>query len=278
MSTTASSDTPQPKEDEMASKSEETLPRDVKHKKLIITILIMVIVLLTVGLIGFFLIIESGKTIQTTGSLVGEASGGEATDMSDAEETLPTCTASYRVFADRELGMAFCYPTTWGDAEVHDAKVGPEDAGYRQSVQFSDTPFFSVGGTSENWSTTVGRDVGCLEPNNQAAPLSVYDTAWHDMIGSGATIDYATRSLPSPTGGYDSTESVSTILQAGVCAQAHKIIDGSRYRVAFAAFYRDFAEASGITTPSLHVAEPTVLFSIEQRDQFDAVLESLVAY
>lgn len=194
------------------------------------------------------------------------------------KDTLAECAAGLTRYSDTSFGAAFCYPTAWGTATLADAKVASSDTGHREQITFSSMPLFSVGGTSEDWSTTVGRGVGCLEPSNSMPELSSYNTAWHDMSGSGMAVEFALRSLPSSAGGYSITETVSNVLQDGVCAQGHKQINGSRYRVVSAAFYRTFAEASGITTPSAHIAEPNVLFSTLQRSQFDALLASLVAY
>lgn len=188
------------------------------------------------------------------------------------------CGDGLTLYSSASFGAAFCYPTAWGTASLADAKLAPSDTGHREQISFSAMPLFSVGGASDDWSTTVGRGVSCLEPNNAMPELSAYNTAWHDISGSGMAVDFAVRSLPSSVGGYSMTETVSNMLQEGVCAQGHKQINGSRYRIVSAAFYRTFAEASGITTPSAHIAEPNVLFSTEQRSQFDALLASLVAY
>lgn len=247
--------------------SQKTEPSHKRKKILVIAILVTVLVAIGIGLYILF----KPSTDGTKTPVVTEEKSPIATEPID-------CPDSYRVFADHDFGMAFCYPSEWGDAAVQDAKVGPADTGHRESIMFADMPFYSVGGTSDDWSTTVGRDVGCLEPNNATLPLSDYNTSWHGITGSGAEVNFAMRSLPSPTGGYDSTETVSDVIQSGVCAQAHKVINGTRYRVAFAAYYHDFAEASGITTPSQHMDHPEVLFSASQRQQFDAVLASIVAY
>lgn len=275
MSTLSSNDVQAPENPPVTPLNQEPPKKPSnRHKTLIIVLSVVVAIFLAV-LAGLYFFMKNDQAKPASDTPV-------VSDKKDTDKDKPAkgiaCSDSYRVFADSTVGMTFCYPNEWGDATVHDAKVGPADTGHRESIRFASMPLFSVGGTSDDWSTTVGRDVGCLEPNNQPVPLGEYDTAWHGIIGSGADVEYAMRSLPSPTGGYDSTETVSNILQSGVCTQAHKVINGSRYRVAFAGFYRDFAEASGITTPSAHIAEPNVLFSVEQRAQFDTLLASLSAY
>lgn len=156
--------------------------------------------------------------------------------------------------------------------------MSPTDRGRRETITFSAMPYVAVGGVSEDWSTTAARDVGCLEPSRAMPPLSSYNTDWHGIEGSGAAITYATRSLASSAGGYSIQETTSNLLWSGVCAQGHKPINGSRYRIVSVAYGRDFAPASGITTPALHMADPDMLFSGEQRRQLDAVLASLVSY
>jgi hypothetical protein len=189
-----------------------------------------------------------------------------------------SCASGKTAFQDKDFGARFCYPASWGTASLADAKVAPSDTGNRQQISFAANPLVSVGGVSEDWSTTVGRGVGCLEPQKDAPPLSSYNTEWHNMSGSGMAVDFAERSLPSKKGGYSITETVSSMLVEGVCVHGYKQVNGSRYKVVSAAFYRSFPEASGITTPSAHMAEPNILFSTEQRDDFDALLASLEAY
>ena len=196
---------------------------------------------------------------------------GESTADSECDEGL-------RAFADEAFGMKFCYPDEWGDASVMDAKIDASDTGHREAVRFSATTKFVVGGVSDDWSTTVGRDTACQEPNNQLASLSDYDIEWHDIIGEGMAVEYAKRSLASSEGGYDMTEEVSNLLLSGVCAQGHKLIEASRYRVAFAAFYSDFSESAGILSPRAHMDNANILFSIVEREQYDALLASIEAY
>ncbi|QQS20038.1 hypothetical protein IPL85_01090 [Candidatus Saccharibacteria bacterium] len=188
------------------------------------------------------------------------------------------CASGLKRYADKSVGVTFCYPSSWGVATLADAKIGSGDTGSRQLIRFADNPFVSVGGASDDWSTTVGRGVGCLEPQNTMPALSSYNTDWHNISGSGMAVDYAERSLPSAVGGYSIIETVSSMIVEGVCVHGYKQINGSRYKVVSAAFYRDFAEASGITTPSAHMAEPTVLFSTQQRSDFDNLLASLESY
>lgn len=200
------------------------------------------------------------------------------TDITDKKTDALSCGIGKTAFQDKALGAQFCYPTDWGTATINDAKVAAADTGHREVVRFSSNPYVIVGGMSDDWSTSVGRGVGCLEPDNVVPPLSAYDTSWHGIEGSGADVSYAVRSLPSSAGGYSVQESVSNLLVSGVCVQGHKVISGSRYRVVAVNYARDFAPASGITTPAQHMAEPNVLFSTELRTQYDALLASLAAY
>ena len=219
--------------------------------------------------------IANGKTF--TNEAAKDTAVVEEEVVSDvSEEGLPSCTDEETRFSDEDFGAAFCYPSEWGEASVVDAKVDPSDTGHREAVRFMDNTKFVVGGTSEDWSTTVGRGVGCQEPNNSIPELSTYDTAWHDLIGSGMDVEFASRSLASSEGGYDMTETVSNLMDNGVCVQGHKVIDGSRYRVLFSAFYSDFTD--GVLSPKAHIDNPSILFNFVERDQFDSLLASAVAY
>lgn len=196
----------------------------------------------------------------------------------DTKQSSVVDCGALRQFAGKTFGAQFCYPNAWGEATLDDAKLASSDAGSRQIVSFADMPLVKVGGVSDDWTTSVGRDGMCFDPSNQVPALSSYNTAWHDQIGTGAELEFATRSLPSIEGGYTLTEEVSNVLVSGICARGYKVINGSRYHVLSASFYRDFAPASGITTPAQHVAEPNVLFSTELRAQFDALVASMRSY
>ena len=200
-----------------------------------------------------------------------EEPSGDSADKS-------TCSDGESEFKDKEFGARFCYPSAWGDASVMDAKVGTDDTGHREAVRFSATTKFIVGGVSEDWSTTIGRDVACQEPDNRVPELSEYDTEWHDIVGDGMAVNYATRSLEVTEGGYDISEETADLLGIGVCARGHKVINGSRYRVISVAFFSDFSESAGITSPKAHMDNPTILFSSTERSQLDRVLASVVAY
>jgi len=247
-------------------------PRKPRRTLLALLLLLLAILL---GVLGYFIY----TTYLRPAPAATEIKTSTPKKTADKPATSPvTCGASETMFADKAVGMAFCYSTEWGSATVTDARVAPADTGHRQAIVFSAMPLFAVGGTSDDWSTTVGRGVGCLEPNNVVPPLSEYNLDWHGIVGSGMDVNYAQRSLAVTTGGVDLTETVSDLEQSGVCAQGHRVISGSRYRVAFAAFYRTFAEASGITTPRAHMDHPDVLFSVAQRAQLNGVLASIAAY
>lgn len=209
-------------------------------------------------------------------TFVNTLAARDSSETEKSEEVALECTDDETLFADKEFGAAFCYPNEWGTASVMDAKVASADTGYREAVRFSANTKFIVGGTSEDWSTTVGRGVGCQEPNNVVPELSSYDTDWHDLSGEGMDVEFATRSIASSEGGYDITETVSNMLEVGVCVQGHKVIDGSRYRVLFEAFYTDFGD--GVLSPRAHIDNPSILFNFVERAQFDSLLASATSY
>jgi hypothetical protein len=215
--------------------------------------------------------IPSGKTFVNS---VAE----ETPAKSEEVASTPKCANDETLFSSKNFGAAFCYPSEWGKASVMEAKVDTADTGYREAVRFSVSTKFIVGGVSEDWTTTVGRDVGCQEPSNTVPELSSYDTEWHDVVGAGMATEFATRSVASLGGGYDITETVSNLLDSGVCVQGHKVINGSRYKVISEAYYTEFSETSGITTPKAHMDNSSVLFTVQERAQFDALLLSAASY
>lgn len=255
-------------------------PVSRKHK-IIIYGLGAVIVLGLAVLAGIFIGNEKAGAPDTKPSTQVTKSTAKKTNIAPSPKDTSialTCATDKTAFQNKDLGLQFCYPTSWGEATVHDAKVATTDTGRREVIRFSANPNIIVGGMSDDWATSVGRGVSCLEPDNAVPALSTYNTSWHGLEGSGADVSFAVRSLPSSAGGYTIEESISDLLISGVCVQGHKVIGGSRYRVVAVNYARDFAPASGITTPAQHMAEPNVLFSTELRTQYDAVLASLAAY
>lgn len=206
----------------------------------------------------------------------------EVQSIEEATTVVPkSCDEDETLFADKEFGATFCYPAEWGDASVLDAKIDSTDTGYREAVRFSANTKFIVGGVSEDWTTTVGRGLGCQEPNNAVPGPDSFNTEWHDITGEGMDIEFATRSIaPAIVSGssYDLTETVSNLLDNGVCAQGHTVINGSRYLLLSAAYYSDFSESLGITTPKAHMDNPTILFTIQERQDLESVLASATSY
>lgn len=214
---------------------------------------------------------------------VGQFMASKKTSSSKVKQEDEPLTSSIECgdkagFADESIGMKFCYPKDWGTTSVLGAKLDPSDPGYRQVVKFSSMPYVQVGGVSDDWTTTMGRDGTCFDPSNQVPELSSYNTAWHSQEGSGADLEFAMRSLPSSVGGYALTEEVTNILQSGVCIKGYKVINAPHYRVGSLSYYRDFAAVSGITTPAQHVADPNILASTQMRTDLDSLMASLVSY
>lgn len=258
--------------------TEETKPQNQSKKWLYVVVVLAF--LLLAGLVIFVLGNRKGSApAPATQSQTKTTPEKKPSPVKSADgDTLAACGTGLSRYADKAFGATFCYPSAWGSTALEDAKVAASDTGQRELIRFSEQPFLIVGGMSQDWSTTVGRGVGCLEPDNVVPALSSYNTAWHDMEGSGAEVSFAIRSLPSGAGGYSIEESVSNMVTSGVCVHGHKVINGSRYKVVAVNFGRDFAPASGITTPAQHIAEPNVLFPSALRAQYDAVLASLEAY
>lgn len=253
--------------------------RLVKWLLIIFSILVFLTVMIIIGLVVLLPKTSPSEHIssqQHIASASATPTGSSPTPTQKATAK-PDCGED-SVFANKEMGLSFCYPIEWGMASVKDNRISPSDTGYRQSVTFSSNSLFAVGGSSEDWSTQFGRGVGCLEPNNKIPDQSEYNTEWHDIQGSGMDVEFAMRSLVPAKGGYDITESVGQAVMSGVCVQGHKVINGSRYKVAYAAFARDFSEAAGITTAKAHMDTPNVLFTSQQRVQLDALLASIKAY
>lgn len=181
-------------------------------------------------------------------------------------------------FGDQSIGMKFCYPAEWGTPSVLDAKLSDIDTGYRQVIKFADMPYVQMGGVSGDWSSEVGRDGICFDPTNRYPEVSSYNTSWQEEEGTGDELEFAVRSIAPSKPNFALTEEVSDVLQPGVCLRGIKEIAASNYRYGSISYYRDFTEASGITTPAQHVANPDTLLAAQMRIDIDALLTSLVKY
>lgn len=183
------------------------------------------------------------------------------------------------LFSDKSFGMQFCYPSDWGVATLRDSKMTPEDTGNRETVIFSNNLQVRVGAVSSDWTTSAGRDGVCSDPLNQPLITGSFNSEWHDIIGSGDAVEFALRHLGGSDQGYDAIEEVSNLLQSGVCAKSTKEVNSSRYQYASVSYYRNFdADGSGVTTPSMHIADPLKLFPQHSRDEFVALIKSIRRY
>lgn len=246
-------------------------------KWLLIAGIVLLLGLLVAGYFLFFKDKDDSGAANQDNSASQQPAEEDSGDTEDEDEQAAIDCGTMRWYADPVVGMAFCYPNDWGEPSVADAKFDASDTGHRQIISFADNPNVIVGGVSEDWSTTVGRDGTCLSPDNRPLELSEYDTEWHNIQGTGADVTFAMRSLPATgDGGYDLSETVSNMLSSGVCASGHKVIAGSRYNVAFAAYYREFG--GGVTTPRNHMDSPNVLFSEDQRAEMAQLMDSIIAY
>ena len=253
--------------------TEPAKPSWTRRKKMIYGLVALVLVISV--LISWYLL--QGESQSDIKPITSAKKTTPKTTKEESSTTSLTC-GDKAAFADESIGLKFCYPSSWGTPSVMDAKLATDDPGYRQVVKFSAMPYVQVGGVSDDWTTTMGRDGTCFDPSNVMPELSSYNTSWHDQQGSGDDLEFAMRSLPVTEGGYALTEEVTNILQSGVCIRGYKVVNAQHYRVASLSYYRDFVEASGITTPAQHVAEPTVLASIQMRQDLDALTASLVKY
>ncbi len=97
---------------------------------------------------------------------------------------------------------------------------------------------------------TVGRDTACQEPSKSPYP-SATTTSRGTRLLVVADTEFAKRSLEVSAGGYDLTETVSNILDSGVCAVGHKVINGS-LQDSLSRFLHNFSDSAGIGahTPS----------------------------
>ncbi len=273
---------PQLPTDNTANEARRAAPTKKSNKRLVAVSIVLGLLMIA----GIVIIVSF---LNPTGTSIAGQSDNNQASASATPTTTPTSAVSatpiaiagvecgqLSTFADKQVGFSFCYPADWGTTTVKEAKVDGSDNGYRQMIIFSTNQDFSVGGQSQNWSTSVGRGIGCLEPNNIMPSLSDYNTQWHDDYNDGMGMFYSRRSLPSIQGGYAIEESISVGADAnGWCVHGHKIIDGSRYKIAFAGFH---SSKDMYQTLAENQNNANQFFTPAQRAQYDALLASLKAF
>jgi hypothetical protein len=229
------------------------------------------VLLLMVIIFGIVLLLAANKDDNKSASNdTGTNNGSQNKTETDASSE---CSSKLRRYQNEDLDIRFCYPKTWGDVKLSDAKFDPSDSGTRVGLSFADKSEVHLGLVSDDWSTDVAREGTCVDPSVQAFPdTSAFSAKWVTE-GAGADISSAVRGLEVVPDQYLLQERVDNLLTNGVCIEGYQAFGGEVYRNAAATYFNKFNDK--IATPKAHIDDPTVLAPVADRNDFTAFVKSI---
>ncbi|HEU4914717.1 MAG TPA: hypothetical protein VFT16_04960 [Candidatus Saccharimonadales bacterium] len=190
--------------------------------------------------------------------------------------TASECSSKLRRYQNEDLDIRFCYPKTWGDVKLTDAKFDPSDSGTRVRLSFADKSQINLGLVSDDWSTDVARDGTCSDPATQSFPdTSGFSAKWVTE-GTGVNITSAVRGLEVVPDQYLLQEHVDNLLTDGVCVEGYQAFGGEVYRNAMATYYAKFNDK--VASPKAHIDSPTALVPVADRNELTAFVKSIEKY
>lgn len=239
-------------------------------KGVLITIAVIIVSLL-LGLLGYWL---ATKDDATTDSSLSSTST-ETTDETPTDDALATdtdeayCTGDdMQLYTNELIGLEFCYPAIWGTTAMSAPQASESDNGSGYEIAFSayDTVVSSI---TSDYQNTIGRGGRCEDPTNTAPDFSTYREAWVED-SSDPDLALASRYHIKKDGAYLISETVD-MFSSGLCYSALINQTGTAYPVVKVALRRPLDS----TSVSAHVANPEILFSAEERSDFNAVVDSV---
>lgn len=192
-------------------------------------------------------------------------SAAQDTPASQNQTAESDCGDGKTAYDNPTYDISFCYPSAWGTVSLEDDKFTPADTGNRYRLLFSDKAAVAVGLVSDDWSTELGRGGSCADPSMTLPEGVPYAEEWDTQTDDAGTITYASRGLSTGGSRYAITESVDDFL-GGVCSRAYANLESTLYRLATASYFAPFNDR--ISTPQLHIGDPSVLFTVIERQLF----------
>lgn len=226
-------------------------------------IFVSIIILILAALFGWLLWskIAEDKTVTSP--------GGGTTATGDAD-----CPSGTTYYTNTDLGIAFCYPSSWGTVHVNEAKFAPADTGQRWRISFTAKPRVHAGMATTDWSTAAARDGICSDPATPEIPdRGAYVESWQIDTEIDGQPSSAYRGLQREPDEYTIYETVSDVLESGVCIEGYRNISLPQYHNVSASYSVPFGGT--ITTPQQHMDNPEGLISESDRNEFTAFVRSI---
>jgi hypothetical protein len=246
-----------------------------KKKSKFLTWLIVIIILLAMILAGLFGWLWWRDRETSTPSVTTPTTNEPIVEAPEDETT--TCPEDFSIYTNSELGVQFCYPTAWGEPNASDAKFAEADTGSRWLLGFDSNDSVHIGLVSADWTTEVARDGTCVDTTAVTMPtMSPFSTEWIIETTEGTTPASAMRGIEMDSTTLLVREYADSLLTNGTCLEGFKAIDNPTYAVAAASYFAEFN--STVTDVQQHIDNPNVLISADERANFLAFTESIIAY
>lgn len=260
------------------AKVSQAMSTPPKHKSKLLTWLMIIIILLAIilaGLLGWLWWRDRDQSANQGTPTGQNDSPQEEISGEPIEEA--ACADGFTTYTNADLGVQFCYPTTWGEPSVSDAKFAAADTGSRWLISFASNSAVHAGLVTSDWTTAVGRDGTCVDPAVQTMPtVEAFSTEWIVEATEGdGTTSSALRGVQSSGSTLLINEYVDSLLSNGVCLNGYKAIDNELYPVVAASYFVEFNGT--VANPQQHVDNSEVLIPAESREDFATFVESIEA-
>lgn len=238
-----------------------------KGKKL--PIIIASVLLIAISAAGAYLLFfnkdsNDGEPAQT--SQQPDETGSE--DQDEDEVAAAACTASLAEFKSENLGIQFCYPSSWGTSEAKPSDE-PVKRGSRYYITFARKSEVVLSLRSSDWEPEYGRGGACSDSSPDYT--GSFNEDWADGM------EMVRRDVAIEPGRYKVSEDASSFL-GGVCLSAGVKLDASRYEGVGVSYFVSFAEdgSGGVGNDvTRHANSPNTLIPSSERLAFLELVKSI---
>jgi hypothetical protein len=223
-----------------------------------------------IRLVRVIMILLAGALL-TLGGAVGWLSWREmAARAAQAQTRLLPCSRGFRLYENKSLDLAFCYPPAWGGVAVTDARYAAEDTGRRWRLSFSGMRQLHVSTVTTNWTTLSPPTGACTDAAVQSIQMvPTFSTDWQS---TSQPVANARRGITMAKNKYLIEERVDQPIDNGVCLGGYVAREGP-YPYVAATYRATFAGQIG--SPDQHIARPEVLIPPTDRADFTAFVQSI---
>ncbi len=227
------------------------------------------ICLVTVSICGWFLLKgQRASTYQPYAKIPDIIS---ETDKKKSARAETKCIKELKYYDSQALGIVFCYPGTWGNATMTDARLSTTDKGTRLLIGFTAKQEIKLGFVSSDWTSAASHETSCAEPVKTMPSSTGFSTHWRTAAGGAS----AYRGIEMLGDSYYLEEIADTLL-GGVCLRGYVSPDIQTYGAVKVSYYREFG--AGIINADMHVKNPLILVPEVDRQDLRTLMLSIEKY